>query len=117
MIIPIARVAAKQAFRPATLTRSIVSKAPFTTALKRQTPADDRHVPVTSYTQGSRSQEKVPVAEDVVVNPEGADDVKAAIPLNAKVMDQLTPTMKNFTLFGKVAIVTGYVRRDAKGQS
>ena len=37
------------------------------------------------------------------------DDGRNAVPFNRDLLAEMTPTMRSFTLDGKVAVVTGYV--------
>jgi len=62
-------------------------------------------VPVISYVDGQRSEEQIQVSKPVT--PSGADVQHAASALKQSLTAQLTPTMKKFTLHGKVAVVTG----------
>ena len=78
--------------------------------MRLQTPPEsvnERHVPVTSWNAGARSQEMLNVTNSAPVNPAGQDIEAKAIPLDPEVAAQLTPTMSKFTLPGKVAVVTG----------
>jgi len=76
------------------------------TAARLQEPADARTVNVTSFAQGARTSESIKVADGPVSGlPE--DEIITAKPLDPKIGEQLTATMSKFTLFGKVAVVTG----------
>jgi len=69
-----------------------------------------QEVPVISYHAGERTESEVhvhPVQESEPVTPAGADTKKVAFGLNSDIIKQLTPTMKKFTLEGKVAVITG----------
>ena len=50
--------------------------------------------------RGNRCTSTVPAGEE--------DGKKKAFPFDKNAVSRLTPTMKNFTLEGKVAVVTGY---------
>lgn len=72
------------------------------------TPAPVTKIPVVSYQDGKRVTEQIQVTkQEGPVNPAGIDVEHKAMALNQGVIDQLTPTMKKFTLQGKTAIVTG----------
>lgn len=105
----ISRAAARRCF--AAPSSNTISRASFQTAARLQTPPEtvqERHVPVSHWKDGQRSQAMLPVSEsNEPVNPPGADEVVTAQPLKPAVMAQLTPTMAKFTLPGKVAVVTG----------
>lgn len=67
-------------------------------------------VPVTNYSAGERTTFELPVQpvqESQPVTPPGTDTKKVAFGLNSEIIKQLTPTMKKFTLEGKVAVITG----------
>ena len=75
---------------------------------------DRKEVPVKKYAKGQSS-----VANDAL-NPVGrsqlaSDDVESidgerkATAFDGSIMSKLTPTIKSFTLDGKVAVITGYV--------
>ncbi|KAB8345919.1 hypothetical protein FH972_022973 [Carpinus fangiana] len=72
--------------------------------------ADKRNISVVSFDEnGQRTQEEIVESPDQKgpVNPEGVDEEAIAYPLKSQIIDQLTPTMKRFTLGGKVAVITG----------
>lgn len=96
--------ASQRAIRPATFTPQT-----FRAAFGSSSKSNDPEVPVVSYRHGERKEESVhyePSANGPVTPP-GADAEKPAIPLKSEVFSQLTPTLRNFTLPGKVAVVTG----------
>lgn len=66
-------------------------------------------VPVVGYEKGQRVEESIQVSETPSgpVNPGGIDVEAVAQPLNRAVYDRLTRTMQKFTLFDKVALITG----------
>lgn len=73
------------------------------------TPEPAKKIHVVSYTDGQRVTEQIdnkPAATGPV-NPEGEDVEHKAQTLDAETLERLTPTMKKFTLTGKVAVVTG----------
>lgn len=95
------RRAAVQISRSPVLIRTLAS----TRAL-----GDEKSIKVVSYNQsGQREQEtlSVPAANNEPVNPPGQDVEVAAQPLKSELLDLLPPTMKKFTLHGKVAVITG----------
>lgn len=73
------------------------------------TPEPAQKIPVITYQDGKRVTEQIAVKENKEgpVNPEGADVEVKAQTLDASTIEKLTPTMKKFTLVGKVAVVTG----------
>ncbi|EME49652.1 hypothetical protein DOTSEDRAFT_68433 [Dothistroma septosporum NZE10] len=84
----------------------LTARATFTSSSRTNVP----EVPVVSYRSGERSEEQLrfeaaknagPVSSPV------ADVEKHAIPLKPEIQAKLTPTLQNFTLPGKVAVVTG----------
>ncbi|KAK7550041.1 short-chain dehydrogenase [Phyllosticta citricarpa] len=62
-----------------------------------------------TYKDGVRQEVEIPVEHhsNGPVAPPGADEKQRAFPLNSSVLSQLNPTLKKFTLPGKVAVVTG----------
>lgn len=72
---------------------------------------DEKSINVVSYNKsGQREQEtlSVPAANaNEPVNPPGQDIEVAAQPLKPELLEVLPPTMKKFTLCGKVAVITG----------
>ncbi|TIA22161.1 NAD(P)-binding protein [Aureobasidium pullulans] len=71
---------------------------------------DEKSINVVSFnTSGKREQETlaVPAAGNESVTPPGQDIEVAAQPLKHELFDKLSPTMQKFTLFGKVAAITG----------
>jgi len=72
------------------------------------TPTPATKIPVVSYQDGKRVTEQIAVTkQEGPVNPSGIDIEHKAMALTQNVIEQLTPTMKKFTLEGKTAIVTG----------
>lgn len=75
---------------------------------------DVKEVPVATYARG-----KKPGTEHTTISIDESKTLPKAIPnedsdrkavaFDGSVMTRLTPTMRNFTLGGKVAVVTGYV--------
>lgn len=105
------RAAPRAAYRPATVT-PLASRAArtFTTSIVRRDPesVNEKHINVTSYKDGARAEEVLPVSEkNEPVAPPGQDIQATAQPLNLDVIPQLTPTVVKFLLPGKVAVVTG----------
>lgn len=72
---------------------------------------DEKSINVVSYNKsGQREQEtlSVPAASaNEPVNPPGQDVEVAAQPLKSELLELLPPTMKKFTLCGRVAVITG----------
>lgn len=105
------RTASRASYKPATFT-PIASRATrtFTSSVARRDPesVSEKHINVTSYKDGARAQEVLPVSEkNEPVAPPGQDIQAVAQPLNLDVIPQLTPTVQKFLLPGKVAVVTG----------
>ena len=67
------------------------------------------HIEVTDYSaDGKKSNHKMEVKEDAGPVSSGVADIEhKATPLTPELIAQLNPTMKKFTLDGKVAVVTG----------
>jgi len=67
------------------------------------------HIEVTNYTaDGKKSNIKMEVKEDAGPVSSGVADIEhKATPITSEIMAQLNPTMKKFTLGGKIAVVTG----------
>lgn len=105
------RLASRRAFQPITSATPAL-RAGFKSTVKVNEPesVQEKHVHVTSYHEGERTQEVMQVAQTGTgpVIPPGADAQKQAIPMNPNLLPQLTPTLQKFTLCGKVAVVTGY---------
>ena len=95
--------------RPTTLshikTASVLSARTFTSKTAQQGP----EIPVVSFAEGERKEESIKVNENAtpVVNPEGVDVEAVTYRLDEEAANKLTPTMKKFLLFGKVAVITG----------
>lgn len=98
------RVASQRVLRPTTLT-PILSHATFGSSSK----VSDPEVPVVSYHKGERSEQIIKYDESEIgpVTPPGTDETKTAVPLKQDALRHLTPTLRKFTLPGKVAVVTG----------
>lgn len=100
-----------RAFHPAIVRREAINDgvgAPHSDLPSRMVEAQE--VPVISYHAGERTESEIPVhpvPESDPVSPPGADQKKIAFGLNSDIIKQLTPTMKKFTLEGKVAVITG----------
>lgn len=62
-------------------------------------------VPVVSYHHGERTMSEIQCHKPET--PCGHDDKREAHCLKAQVLSSLTPTLKKFTMAGKVAVVTG----------
>ena len=95
-----------------------IARRVFTTSIRR---LDDQHskisakeVPVSAYTSDPAmnsgethvltvDQKSMPITTPIM------DVAKKAFALSKCVAKNMTPTLKKFTLHGKVAIVTGYV--------
>lgn len=101
-VIRAMRSATVQVYRSPVLIRTFVS----TRAL-----GDEKSINVVSYNKsGQREQEtlSVPAANaNEPVNPPGQDIEVAAQPLKPELFEVLPPTMKKFTLCGKVGVITG----------
>jgi len=101
----------RRAFHPSIIRRDDAGQgigAPHSDLPNRVIEAQE--VPVISYSAGNRTQSEIhvhPVPESDPVSPPGADTKKVAFGLNSDIIKQLTPTMKKFTLEGKVAVITG----------
>lgn len=104
-----ARLLARRSFAP--ITRPTSART-FTQIQRLRNPevvkADA--VPVVSFQDGAREEHVLPVSGNEPVTPPGADEKKAAIPLENSILEKLTPTLKRFTLAGKVAVITGGAR-------
>jgi len=70
---------------------------------------DEKSINVVSYSKsGQREQETLTVSgANEPVNPPGQDIEVAAQPLKHEILQALPPTMQKFTLFGRVAVITG----------
>lgn len=104
------RVASRRAFQPITATAPAF-RAGFKSTVKANDPetVQEKNINVTSYHEGARTEENLPVVGTGTgpVAPPGGDVQKTAVAMKADLFEQLTPTLKKFTLAGKVAIVTG----------
>ncbi|KAK3678543.1 hypothetical protein LTR78_001841 [Recurvomyces mirabilis] len=101
----IVKAVAKPGFRPAAAFVAPLTRATFSTSVRRSEP----EVPVVSYESGQRVEERInfPAGQSGPVNPPGGDQTKSARPLGADAAKHLTPTLSKFTLPGKVAVITG----------
>ncbi|KAK0650720.1 Sorbose reductase sou1 [Lasiodiplodia hormozganensis] len=105
-ILNASRVASKRVIAPATQS----SVRTFKTVQSQQNAEEIKagKVLTVTYKDGVRQEVEIPVEQNSgPVAPPGADDKKAAIPLDKSILGQLNPTMSKFTLPGKVAVVTG----------
>ena len=101
-------VAPTRAFSRSVIPREVVSPSAVSAngpGTADMSPATQ--INVTSFVDGQRATEQIQVSKPVVVTPAGADIQHAASALKPELTAQLTPTMKKFTLHGKVAVVTG----------
>ena len=73
---------------------------------------DTNQVPVATYSKG-KGAERTTLPLDKLQTASAAipshDDGREAIALDRSVLPRLTPTLKSFTLEGKVAVITGWV--------
>lgn len=68
-----------------------------------------------SFLDGPRNEQELAIAREAAaatgplgpVTPPGSDEHKIAQPLNSSIYSRLTPTLANFTLRDKVAVITG----------
>lgn len=100
-------IPSSRSFHRSPLVQNVVSGAEvseFGPGTRDMSPATQ--VPVITYNDGQRSVEQITVSQPVT--PTGADVQHAASALKRELTSQMTPTMKKFTLHGKVAVVTGY---------
>ncbi|KAI9835932.1 MAG: hypothetical protein M1819_001830 [Sarea resinae] len=105
------------ALRASTARAPLAARSFASAALRMQEKVAEKQVPVSSYhsekapAQGAKNpvETVLPVGEAKPV-AFGADDTRAAVPLGKGVIDTLTPTLKKFTLQGKVAVITGGAR-------
>lgn len=107
----IARLSARSLFSaPASVARAASLSRPAFAAPRYISNASARDISVIHYKDGERTQEEVKqTKDDGPVQTDGVDEKNIAEPLTQKVIDTLTPTMKRFTLAGKIAVITGYV--------
>lgn len=70
------------------------------------------HVPVVSYHDGERTTSDIQC--HTTVAPCAHDLKRKAEPLRSEILDGLTPTLKKFTLAGKIVVVTGYAQSPYK---
>ena len=65
-------------------------------------------VPVISYFKSKRLENELAASKSNGLSGiAGVDAQRIAVPLSSKAYTQLTPTLRKFTLPGKVAVVTG----------
>ena len=67
----------------------------------------DPSTPVVGYGQRKEQAINIPGGSISPVTPASGDLQKVARPLNESIYSQLTPTLHNFTLQDKVAVITG----------
>lgn len=111
------------------ITRRLLSRVPvavrlshpITTSITRQEPEKvaEREVPVVTYAADDEHNTAAKDGQQTVLTVDASKFKDAALPivdvakqafaLKKGVVDYLTPTLKKFTLHGKVAVVTGYV--------
>lgn len=99
---------ASQSFKPAFKPASMAQRAFLSNSVVRREPetVNEKHVHVTGYKDGERTQEDITVKNEPV-SPPGEDVQAKATPLDLNVIPQLTPTLKKFTLPGRIAVITG----------
>lgn len=73
------------------------------------------HVPVVSYHDGERTLSDIQCYTTVA--PYAHDLKRKAEPLKSEILKGLTPTLKKFTLAGKIAVVTGYATEHIQDHS
>ncbi len=113
------------------ITRRLLSKVPtaarvsrsIATSMTRPAPETvaEKEVPVVTYTAGDEHNTAAKDGHQTVLTVDASKSKDAALPiadvakqafaLKRGVMGCLTPTLKKFTLHGKVAVITGYVQR------
>ena len=71
---------------------------------------DSKVIEVVSYGQSNRRQETLTVDKSTIVKAPPSDVSRPAMKYNQEDTAGLTPTLKNFTLENKVAVITGYVK-------
>jgi hypothetical protein len=100
-------------FRAASRTTVQVARAPVfgRTFASISGAVEEKSINVVSYSKsGQREQETLAVsASTEPISPPGQDVEVAAQPLKHELLQALTPTMQKFTLFGQVAVITGWV--------
>ena len=69
--------------------------------------AQTKKFPVISYHDGERTQSEITVHEPRAASSVAVDVRREALALLPETLSKLTPTMKKFTLAGKIAVVTG----------
>jgi len=108
----ISRSRGLNAILPFTHRFSVPTRFMTTSSISRA--ADRKEVPVASYVKSKSDQvdrtvlkiDQDHTAPKVLA---AKDASRRAVPFDQSVVNRLTPTMKMFTLEGKVALVTGYV--------
>lgn len=105
------RAARASAFKPSFASVSQRAFLSRTAARRDPESVNEKHINVVGYKGGQRTEEDLPVSErsNEPVAPPGQDIQAVATPLNLDILPQLTPTLRKFTLPGRVAVVTGYV--------
>ena len=83
----------------------------ISSSISHEKPKDARQIPVTTYAKdkSNGAQTSIPVKDGLVgaVSISKNNESRQAVAFDKGVMPKLTPTMKMFTLEGKVALVTG----------
>jgi hypothetical protein len=106
-----ARSTFKTASRAGVSFRAATAVAPFrtfkTTSIRKDEAAKEDSIHVVHYEKGQRVETDIEVDESKPVIPEVQDVEIRAVPLQRRVFETLTPTLKKFCLPGKVAVVTG----------
>lgn len=112
------------------ITRRLLSRVPtavrvsrsIATSRTRQEPETvaEREVPVVTYAADAEHSTAAKDGQQTVLTVDASKSKDAALPitdvakqafaLQRGVVDHLTPTLRKFTLHGKVAVVTGYVQ-------
>lgn len=112
-ISPVGFFTANTASHPA-ISKSLAATAPFsssaTAPLGSSPTRNEPSVPIISWSAHKRSEHEIQVREEQtgeVVKPLEGDLQRPARPLDAQAFEALSPTLSNFTLREKVAVVTG----------
>ncbi len=104
-----------------TVVRSMRSSRFISTTIVRleQETVAEKEVPVVTYVADDELHAAAKDGQQTVLTVDTSkpslsaspimDVVKQAFALEKSIVDHLTPTLKKFTLHGKVAVVTGYV--------
>jgi hypothetical protein len=102
----------KTATRAGLRTAAIVApSAPIrkftTTTVRKDDASKEDSIHVVHYEKGQRVEHDIEVDDTKPVMPTAQDVEIKAVPLQRRVFETLTPTLKKFCLPGKVAVVTG----------